>query len=116
MTMAQHTPGPWHQGQGNGEGSIFPAEGRMRMETGGTTLYPICSMTTGWKADEDSANARLIATAPEMLAALKAAHTAIDAINPHDDAVAAINRAGLAHGLVQAQRAIFAAIRKAEGA
>uniref|UniRef100_A0A6M3JL73 Uncharacterized protein n=2 Tax=viral metagenome TaxID=1070528 RepID=A0A6M3JL73_9ZZZZ len=39
-----HTPTPWHTGQGNGEGSIFAEEGRMRLENGATTLYPICKM------------------------------------------------------------------------
>lgn len=71
--MAQHTPGPWHRGEGNGEGAIFAREGRMRFEApGGTTLYPICSIVTGWKASEDEANARLIAAAPDMLAAGRA--------------------------------------------
>lgn len=69
--MARHTPGPWHQGEGNGEGSIFPAAGRMRMEKGGTTLYPICTMVTGWEAAEDAANAALVAEAPAMAQALR---------------------------------------------
>lgn len=71
MRAPAHTPGPWHAGEGNGEGSIFKtSEGRMRMEQGGTTLYPICTMVRGWKADEDAANARLIAAAPDMLETL----------------------------------------------
>jgi hypothetical protein len=45
----------------------------MRLETGGTTLYPVCKMVTGWNTEEDKANARLIAAAPQMLAALRAA-------------------------------------------
>lgn len=71
--MPMHTPGPWHQGAGNGEGSIFGPEhgGRMRMERGGTTLYPICTMVTGWEAAEDRANAALIADAPHMLDLLR---------------------------------------------
>jgi hypothetical protein len=40
----KHTPTPWHAGQGNGSGSIFAEEGRMRFEEGGTTLYPICTV------------------------------------------------------------------------
>lgn len=50
-----------------------------------------------------------------MFAALVGAYTAIDAINPHDEAVGALNHAGLAHGLVQAQRDIFSAISRATG-
>ena len=69
----QHTPGPWHIGSGNGAGSIFAENGRMRLESGGTTLYPVCNMVTGWNTEEDKANARLIAAAPQMLAALRAA-------------------------------------------
>ncbi len=65
-----HTKAPWHVGQGNGEGSIFADEGRMRMTDKGTTLYPICTINTGWDESEDAANARLVAAAPELLACL----------------------------------------------
>ncbi len=41
------------------------------MEIGGTTLYSIAQITRGWSEAEDEANARLIAAAPEMLAALQ---------------------------------------------
>jgi hypothetical protein len=58
-------------GAGNGEGSIFADNGRTRLEIGGTTLYPIAIMGRGWNEVEDEANARLIAAAPEMLAALQ---------------------------------------------
>ena len=66
-----HTPGPWHIGSGNGEGSIFADSGRTRLEIGGTTLYPICQVNRKWEDEEDEANARLIAAAPDMLQALK---------------------------------------------
>jgi hypothetical protein len=58
-------------GAGNGEGSIFSDNGRTRLEIGGTTLYSIAQITRGWNESEDEANARLIAAAPEMLAALE---------------------------------------------
>jgi hypothetical protein len=58
-------------GAGNGEGSIFADNGRTRLEIGGPTLYPIALMGRGWNEVEDEANARLIAAAPEMLAALQ---------------------------------------------
>jgi hypothetical protein len=66
-----HTPGPWHRGAtaGNGRNSIFSNEGRMRLEKGGTALYPIANLVGGW--DEDEANAALIASAPDLLAALR---------------------------------------------
>lgn len=70
--MSGHTPGPWHIGQGNGEGSVFSDSGRMRLEEGGTTLYPVCKVFDF--AGELEANARLIAAAPDLLEALKACH------------------------------------------
>jgi hypothetical protein len=69
--MNTHTKGAWHIGEGNGEGSIFADSGRTRFESGGTTLYPICEINNGWNEAEDAANARLIATAPELLDALQ---------------------------------------------
>ncbi len=71
MDTHTHTPGPWHMGAGNGEGSIFADNGRTRLEIGGTTLYSIAQITRGWNEAEDEANARLIAAAPEMLEALQ---------------------------------------------
>jgi hypothetical protein len=66
-----HTLGKWHEGQGNGEGCIFANAGRMRLEEGGTTLYPICKVITGWDKEEDADNAKLIAAAPQMLDSLR---------------------------------------------
>ena len=66
----KHTPGPWHLGKGSGEGNVFvDQETRMRMTDQGTTLYSICKVTDGWNQEEDEANARLIASAPELLEA-----------------------------------------------
>ena len=65
-----HTPKSWHVGSGNGEGNIFADEGRMALEDGGTTLYPICTVVKMPNhAAEDEANASLISAAPEMLEA-----------------------------------------------
>ena len=38
---------------------------------GCTTLYPICNIVSGWNTEEDNANLRLIAAAPDLLAALE---------------------------------------------
>ena len=73
--MNTHTKGAWHIGEGNGEGSIFADSGRTRLESDGTTLYPICQVNNGWNEAEDAANARLIATAPELLEALRVAES-----------------------------------------
>jgi hypothetical protein len=67
-----HTPSPWHEGELNGEGSIFAEDGRMRMEDSGTTLYPICRMIEGWEEAEESGNAKIVAAAPKMYHALLA--------------------------------------------
>ena len=87
----QHTTGPWHLGSGNGEGSIYAENGRLRLETGGTTLYPVCNMVTGWNTEADKANALLIAAAPQMLAALRAA---LEAMGDSYDATDAAGEAG----------------------
>lgn len=95
----QHTPAPWHVGTGNGIGSIFPEFGRTRLENGGTTLYPIAQVNQGWSVAEDEANARLIAAAPDLLAALRnviASYRANDPdsmANAVNDAEAAIAKA-----------------------
>ena len=71
-----HTPEPWHAGSefSNDENTIFADEGRMALEDGGTTLYPICTVVKMTNhAAEDEANTRLITSAPEMLGALVAA-------------------------------------------
>lgn len=61
--------GTWHVGCGNGEGSVFAdGEGRMRMGQNGTTLTAICTVHD-FDGERD-AHARLIAAAPELLAAL----------------------------------------------
>ena len=57
----------WHVGQGNGEGSVFADAGRMRLESGGTTLTPICKVFDFDGDMED--HARLIAAAPTLLEA-----------------------------------------------
>ena len=66
--MKSHTPAPWHVGAGNGEGSVFSADGRMRLTDKGTALYPVCTVIDF--DGEAEANARLIAAAPELLEAL----------------------------------------------
>ena len=62
-----HTPGPWHCGQLNGEGAIFANNGkRLTIENGLHSLHPICHVQNTF-GKEDQANARLIASAPELL-------------------------------------------------
>lgn len=65
---ASFTPGPWHVGAGNGAGSVFADVGRMRLENGGTTLFPIAFFEMGWLKEVDEANGLLIAASPELFA------------------------------------------------
>ena len=67
MNKPTFTKGPWHCGQGNGEGSIFADNGgRVTFSKKGTVLHPICHVANSFEQNEDEANARLIASAPAM--------------------------------------------------
>lgn len=59
MKTAQHTPGPWHTGEGDCSDQVLYADDELICETGG-----------------NHANARLIAAAPEMAEMLALLHTA----------------------------------------
>jgi hypothetical protein len=61
--MKQHTPGPWSFEELNGILEIID-------ETGLGTIAQLLTIESGI-SEEDIANARLIATAPEMLDALE---------------------------------------------
>lgn len=82
----KHTPGPWHMGEGNGEGCVFKTgEGRSRFEPQtGTALFPICSFAMGWSDEEDMANGRLLAAAPDLLEALRYALGCIESGDTSD--------------------------------
>ena len=72
MNKPTFTKGPWHCGQGNGEGSIFDDNGgRVTLAKKGTALHPICHIQNSFEENEDKANARLIAAAPELFAQCK---------------------------------------------
>jgi len=75
--MKSFSKKPWHVGYRNAEGSVFADSGRMRMESNGTTLYPVCRFGMGWNEDEDEANGNLIAAAPDLLEALEQARAAL---------------------------------------
>jgi hypothetical protein len=68
-TVSNHTPGPWAAGGTTVYGS---AKGSCRNTVASTVC---CGSLT---KDEDEANARLIATAPELLETLKKAKTLVD--------------------------------------
>ena len=60
---AKHTPGPWEAGHYNGTPTIFDSRGN-----GTIPLATVHDVTTG----DPEANARLIAAAPDLLAACEA--------------------------------------------
>ncbi len=65
-----HTPKPWYQNENN---QIFSIDGNVLI----ATPYFSIAMTV----EEYKANVRLIAAAPEMLAALEAAQKAFQSLN-----------------------------------
>lgn len=90
MKEATHTPGPWDYFVGNANG-----RGLIRVETAHDAPVAGVHIASAVRGAESEANARLIAAAPDMLAALKAmvlndTHTYRDC---HRAALAAIAKA-----------------------
>ena len=74
----QHTPGPWAVNPVGAVVDSFRATGE---------IVPVCALlwpTDVRSEDETEANARLIAAAPDLLAALKALVDVIDLHYPRD--------------------------------
>jgi len=95
MTTTQHTPGPWNYDEYNGSLWITDDSGI------GTIAQLIPEPNKGiW--DEDKANARLIAAAPELLAALQSLIQYL----PEED---------IYYEDASAYRQISAAVERAEG-
>ncbi|TIM16229.1 MAG: hypothetical protein E5Y67_03280 [Mesorhizobium sp.] len=111
MMTAKHTPGPWFVGAQNdglyiidGPPSPAPYDGPIPREYG-----PNVIATPNWGVAEYEANARLIAAAPEMLAALK---TVLDDLMTFHDSTGQGERA-LSE---EAHSKLLTAIAKAEAA
>jgi len=87
----KHTPGPWYVAAND-------ALGRRGQEHAHHTVHadngvPVCRMGGNTTAHTDTrANARLIAAAPELLAALRAIKAAIEAPGSYRDTVNAVDR------------------------
>jgi hypothetical protein len=102
MSDMQHTPGPWAVHPVLARVDAFDAIDPSGLDGDG---LPICQMlwpTELRSEDETDANARLIAAAPELLEALKAARTALNSVHEtdglldHEEAAIAIIDAALA--------------------
>lgn len=66
-----HKPGPWMPDEGRDDLWVYAA------------AYPVCRVRAAKPDHEDWANARLIASAPDMLAALQALALETVNIDPH---------------------------------
>lgn len=111
MTTSTHTPGPWRTEIG--DRALYHIHERRlilaRREGDPDGVITIAKMSQGF-TDNSEADARLIAAAPDLLAALK---TAAQAINPPD--IGGIALVTWNDRLKAATVAINAAIAKAEG-
>lgn len=82
------TPGPWEQVPQNGAGPIIAHRYDTGLQMKPTGLRLICHMLErNSSLDQDKANARLIAAAPDLLAALLAAQEELRLIKMKDTAV-----------------------------
>jgi hypothetical protein len=78
--MTRHTPGPWHVG------TLPPPEWRYVCSDNGDTIAAVAEwdgfdLVQEFCADQARANARLIAAAPDMLAALNVVAAQLDDID-----------------------------------
>lgn len=115
--MTRHTPGPWrHNAVGRLKACAVWADATVDHALGPESAVFICSTHATQTRfadapeDEQDANARLIASAPELLAACKAV---LDGLNSYEDA-GGIVAAHLCRSSV-VQSLLRAAISKAEG-
>lgn len=72
--MDKHTPAPWINDGNTISAQVDPAHP--------SYIAPVCFLDGDWSPEIVTANARLIAAAPELLAALEACLHRLDA---HDD-------------------------------
>lgn len=107
--MTKHTPGPWRTELGDRAAYHIHERRLILPPHGSESGAPIAKMNEGFDGVSE-ANARLIAAAPEMLEALKAANAAI---NPSD--IHGISLCSWNDRLKAATVTICAAIAKAEG-
>ena len=70
MSDTKHTPGPWHVDQID--------QSTIQIKAAGVIVAEVCSGSTFTRlSDEQQANARLIAAAPDLLDELRKAHQII---------------------------------------
>lgn len=107
-TKTQHTPGPWYHScdEGNDPGHCNVNAGPDEFMPDGYMIATVEEVDDGTHDEQREANARLIAAAPELLAALEDARDAIASLPDFD---------GRKFGRTLHVEQIDAAIRKARG-
>lgn len=78
--MSKHTPGPWEIGEQDSNGRVSIKDATPIIQTGG--CWDIAAVWNDVRADEAKPNARLIAAAPELLAALSSMVKAVNVKSP----------------------------------
>jgi len=111
---AAHTPGPWHWRSLHAMAESI-SDGRMKVVIGSND-QGLCH-TCGLRPEEDTANARLIAAAPEMLGALERVYANMLAVyNQASDVSRNIVLCGAdGHTFYENTKFAHAAIQKAKG-
>lgn len=115
--MSQHTPGPWFVHDFADPAIVWnPSPAHVTVSCDHPATITVASMDNALTAtlEEARANARLIAAAPDMLAALRASQAALAMLTAPD----AIKSTSVQHAWAQAVEAeskVRAAIERAEG-
>ena len=110
----QHTPGPWRTGGCGDDGwrMIIGAQTRFLTAYKETYLTDIAATSCSDNPEEDLANARLIASAPDLLAALENQVNCWEAMLEH---ALRLEDSGMAYSCRNAIHHARAAIAKATG-
>lgn len=69
--MSKHTPGPWR----SADFAVYADDER--------TSQLVCQLSSGWTLEQDQANGRLIAAAPELLDVAKRALKCLEEYQPN---------------------------------
>lgn len=89
MTAAKPTPGPWQMDYPDGWGGVFVES--VDATKGKPLIASLYERESAFPPDDEErkANARLIAAAPDLLAALKALEWAVDGLEYAEEVAAA---------------------------
>lgn len=94
--MNKHTPGPWKVSRSDKDGAEVKAIAEIAWCGVGAAYSMVSGVTQHIDAEECRANARLIAAAPELLAALEDLERTAGLAASHDDPARVAARAAIA--------------------